>query len=151
MDFSTTTEQNFFKVFVRGWAVLYDEMVRESDQYFREQLALGRSPQDIVNEMRVSLNNGQGLFKSWLGKVGGRIDQGGSTLFQLASNAPMEKVDKMMEWALDPMAEHCDSCLAQAALGPRPFSEIPWPGSQPDAGKTNCTIYCRCQIIPSGK
>ena len=136
----------FFREFTAGWNNVYDEVERETMQYFREQMALGRSAQDVLAELQA---NDSALLRKFAGKIGQRIDLGSGIAFQIASNEPMGQRGELMVWQLDPFAEHCDACLAQAAQGPRPFSEIPWPGSQPDAGKTNCTIYCKCQIIPA--
>ena len=149
MEFSTQTERNFFKVFLKGWNSLYDDIQREAELYFQEQMALGRNPRDILVDLEESRDNGLGLFRKFAGRLEGRVDYGINTLFQIASNAPMEQTGELMLWKLDPYAEHCDSCKFQSQQGPRPFSEIPWPGSQPTVGKTNCEIYCKCQIVPA--
>ena len=143
----TATGLNFFRVYVRGWNTLYDEIERESQQYVQEQLALGRTPKEILLELEQSRDNGLGLFRRFAGRVESRMDLGINVTFQLSSNRPVETAT-MYEWKLDPFAEHCDSCLAQSKMGPRPFDEIPYPSSQPTIGKTNCEAYCKCQLVP---
>ena len=136
----------FFREFTAGWNNVYDEMEKEVSQYFREQMALGRAAGDILAELEA---DDSAFLRRFAGRIGQRIDLGSNVAFQVAANSPMGDKGEDMVWVLDPFAEHCDACLALSKMGPRPFSEIPWPGSQPNAGKTNCTIYCKCQIIPA--
>jgi hypothetical protein len=147
---STSVEKGFFRVWAQGWNTVYDEIEKEAMQYAREQLALGRSGPDIVAELQRDADNDGGIFRRFAAKVEQRLDLGSNTMFQLSSNRPIEGAE-LYEWVLDPSAEHCDSCLAQSRLGPRPFDVIPYPSSQPTVGASNCTTYCKCQIIPTGK
>jgi hypothetical protein len=46
------------------------------------------------------------------------------------------------KWELG-AAEHCDDCVAYAAMGWQPFGTFPTPG----AGDTRCMTNCKCHII----
>ena len=147
-NLSTDVERNFFRVFVRGVNTMADQIEADIRQYFDEQVALGRDPMDILTELEDSRKNGLGLIKSIVGRVEGKVDFGTNTVFQLASNEPLKQSSGLFNWVLDPMAEHCDSCLWQSKQEPRPWDQMPFPTSQEDHG-TNCGRYCKCTIEPA--
>jgi hypothetical protein len=146
MGLEVTSGSNFFRVFNQGFASMAEQMERDIQQYFREQVALGRNPLDVIAELEDSRKNDLGLLRKITGGVEGRLISGGNMAFQEAAN---KLPDGLYEWELDPFAEHCDSCLYQSQQGPREFSEIPIPSTQPTHGKDNCTSYCKCQIVPA--
>jgi hypothetical protein len=49
----------------------------------------------------------------------------------------------LLDWVLDPEAEHCEGCEDAAAGAPYSADEMPgWPGEQ------DCLDHCRCTIVP---
>ena len=56
----------------------------------------------------------------------------------------------LLEWQLDPRAEHCDTCPKLALLPPLPLDL--WP-TLPGEGATECNVGCRCcmRAVPGAK
>ena len=148
---NTQIEQNVFKLFVQRVLMNYSVLEQRLTDHVRTQLLLGRSRKEILDELTVSLNNGMGIFKQLSGDLRSSLEFGLNTTFQVASNEPLKEAKAMMKWTLNPSAEHCESCLFQASQPPRPFGKIPFPGSQPTHGDSNCTSYCRCTLEVVGE
>jgi len=73
---------------------------------------------------------------SWQGYQIGRLDA-------FTEGRP----DQLINWELDPGAEHCDTCLQYAANSPYPANALPGiPGQAP----TLCNGSCRCSLVPVG-
>lgn len=146
-DLTTQTGGNFLKVFVQSWNSFAEQMEQKIFDYFRQQVSLGRSTQDVIRELEESQKAGTGIFKRLMGEAELNLENGLNTVFQIESNNFQAD---LVEWVLDPTAEHCDSCLAQAAKGPRPMDEMPLPSTQPTIGETNCHVFCKCTLQPVG-
>lgn len=71
---------------------------------------------------------------SWQGYQVGRLDkftEGG--------------YDQLIDWVLDPGAQHCETCLEYARNSPYPANRLPGiPGQAP----TICNGSCRCSLVP---
>jgi len=140
---STNTERNFFKIFLQGFNTLIGQAEENGLQYYREQIALGRNPQEVLNEFK---SGDAAVIRQMRGGIETRIDLGLNTVYQVSSNEPLEGVATKFKWTLDPSAEHCDSCIAQAAKEAGDFRSFPMPGTQPTIGETNCARYCKCTL-----
>jgi hypothetical protein len=147
-QFGTQTEANFFRVFARGINDVIADAERMIQQYVSEQTALGRDPRDVYAELEASQKGDLGLMKKIVGRFEAKIQEGGNIVFQIASNEPLKDMAEKFVWTLDPAAEHCDSCLAQAGMGPRAWEDIPYPTTQPKIGETNCETFCKCTLSP---
>lgn len=51
-----------------------------------------------------------------------------------------------MRWVTDPLAEHCEDCLAFEALGWQRIADKPYGGATPASGATACLSNCRCHL-----
>ena len=142
----TAVDRNFFRIFSQGFNTMANEMESSIRQHFNEQVALGRSPLDVLNELESARTDDSGLLRRITAGVEGRLDLGTATLFQIGSNDPLRDAAEFFVWRLDPTAEHCDSCLYQASLPPRKYEDIPFPTTQETVGETNCTRYCKCTV-----
>ena len=71
---------------------------------------------------------------AWQGFEVGRVDA-------------MVAADSMIAWELEPLAEHCPTCLDFAAGGPYTIDNLP---GIPGDADTECDGSCRCNLIPIG-
>ena len=143
----TAVERNMFKVYVQSLNNVFDNFEKGLKQHILKQKALGRTGKDIFKELIADKKNGRGLYKELIGKVEKSVDESLFTQFQLAGNSYKATDTKLYKWQLDPIAEHCDSCLFQDSRGELPINQFPIPGTQPTNGETNCNEYCKCQLV----
>lgn len=144
-SFDSKFQRIVFELYVQRVNTAYSNFEGRLADYIQTRIAFGQTREGIIAELLADLQNGSGIFKDLVGQVGYETDFGLNAEYQVASN---EDVGEVVKWTLDPSAEHCDSCLHQASLGPRPIEEVPFPGFQPTEGKTNCERYCKCTLEP---
>lgn len=141
----TRTEGNIFSLYVERLNTVYGTFERRLSDHIKARQALGLSREQVLSELRDDLDGQQSVFNSLVSDAIHETDFGLNTSYQVASN---ENIAERVIWTLDPEAEHCDSCMHQAGLGPRSYDEVPFPGSQPTVGETNCERYCKCTLEP---
>jgi len=142
--FESRYEQVIFAIFTDKPNTEYTYFEMKLSDYIKARMALGASRAEVFTELNNDLRNGEGVFRALMGAVDHEVDFGLNGSYQVASN---EGVGEVVKWTLN-ASEHCDSCLYQASLPPRQMSEIPFPGFQPQHGKTNCERYCKCTLEP---
>jgi len=147
-ELTTRLESNMFSLYVDRLNTVYSAFEGQLADYVKTQSALGRSRDEILRQLNTDLANGTGIFQDLLSNTQYETDFGLNGAYQIASN---EGIGRKVSWTLDPNAEHCDSCLAQSRMGPRNLADVPFPGTQPTIGETNCERYCKCTLIPEGK
>lgn len=147
-ELGSQTETNIFRIFLRGFETIADSQQKRVRDFIDQRLALGYSREEIVRQLEIELESSSGIFKELIGAIEKQIDMGLNTVYQVSSNEPLAGVAKLFQWTLDPIAEHCDSCLYQAKLPPRSFDIIPYPSTQPTVGESNCQTYCKCTLEP---
>lgn len=151
MKFNSNVERNMFSIFVDKMKLVYDQFVQELAIYVKEQRILGRSDNEIITELEESQKSGTGIFKDLVGQIEAIHDDSLFTHFQITSNNFPNEKTKLFVRQLDPAAEHCDSCIYEANLPPRPLSKVVIPGMQQLHGKKNCERYCKCSIVEASK
>ena len=90
-------------------------------------------------EIKSGLSEAQAVQRAhnWAGYFGWGGFQ--SALHQRAQDGGFKSAD----WELDPGADHCDDCQANADGGPYPIDGLP---TLPGLGDTRCRGNCRCRI-----
>jgi hypothetical protein len=146
-ELNTRLESNMFTLYVQRLNTVYDNFEKKLEDHIRVRSAMGYSRQDILSELQADLDGGQAVFGDLLGQAQHETDFGLNAEYQVSSNELLNS-DKVV-WTLDPEAEHCDSCLAQASMGPRKMEDVPFPGFQPSVGESNCERYCKCTLEPA--
>ena len=146
-ELATRTESNVFSLYVRRLNTVYDSFERRMADHIATRVGLGADRNTVLLELLDDLENETGIFSKLGSDAKYEVDFGTNQSYQVASNEGQAK-DKVI-WQLDPEADHCDSCLAQANMGERTWDEVPFPGMQPTIGETNCERYCKCTLIPA--
>jgi hypothetical protein len=67
--------------------------------------------------------------------------------FQVGRLDEMEQQEILINWVLEPAAEHCPTCLAFAAGSPYTAATLP---GVPAQANTECNGSCRCNLEPAG-
>ena len=67
--------------------------------------------------------------------------------FQVGRLDEMEQSEVLINWILEPGAEHCPTCLAFAAASPYTAATLP---GIPAQANTECNGSCRCNLEPVG-
>jgi len=135
-----------FSLFVRRLNTVWDNFERKLEDHIRTQRVFGLSQREIYTALQSDLDGSQSVFGDLIGGAQRETDFGLNASYQVASNEGIAA--EMVVWTLDPEAEHCDSCLAQSAMGARRRDVVPFPGFQPTAGESNCERYCKCTLEP---
>lgn len=142
----TRTQRGLFSIYTAGLETIASTIPEKMANYVRSQIILGRSRQEIFEQLEREQAGGTGFYADILSSVNKELDAILNREYQVASNEQLGT--GLVKWTLNPDAEHCDSCLHQASLPPRLISEIPLPTTQPTHGETNCGIYCKCTLEP---
>ena len=145
-ELATRMESNVFTLYVRRLNTVYDSFERRMADYVATRVGLGEDRNVVLRQILVDLENNTGIFEKLLNDAKYEVDFGTNQSYQVAANETI--ATQKVEWTLDPEAEHCDSCLAQAGMGARTREEVPFPGMQPTIGETNCERYCKCTLTP---
>jgi hypothetical protein len=123
------------------------------EKYFREQIALGRTKEDVIKELENSKQSGNGIYYEL-------IDDKSDRWKWVLQPCKIENSEGWAEWELidnkilhdgdyeylEEERLYCESCLYQASRGILPFDSFPIPGSQPTHGKSNCGQDCMCEL-----
>ena len=145
-EVATRMEGSVFTLFVKRLNTVYDSFERKMADYVSSRVALGADRNTVLRQILADLENGTGIFEKLLNDAKYEVDFGTNQSYQVAANEAL--ASEKVEWVLDPDADHCDSCLAQAGMGARAREEVPFPGMQPTIGETNCERYCKCSLVP---
>jgi len=146
-ELKTRLESNMFTLYVQRLNTVYDNFEKKLEDHIRSRSAMGLSRNAILRELQADLDGTQAVFGDLVGQAQHETDFGLNAEYQVASNEGI--ASEMVVWTLDPEAEHCDSCLAEASKGPRRRDQVPFPGFQPTQGETNCERYCKCTLEPA--
>jgi hypothetical protein len=74
-------------------------------------------------------------------------------IYQTATEAmakPVFDAGILMDWDIDPAADHCDQCPGLAEGGPYSDPDNPVDGADPlptYPGNTDCFSNCKCQLV----
>jgi hypothetical protein len=138
-------DKQFFKIWVEEVENAYSSMVKDIDLTIQSARAAGMSDEAISLILKDDLDNRSGVFSSYTGGV----NSAGNDLFHLssqsASNEGIRDASDLFVWTLDPTADHCGDCLANASAGEKTFDEWETQGL-PGMGSTECGNYCKCTL-----
>lgn len=140
--------QQFFNVWVKEVDLAYTNFEKRLGLTIESLRASGISNQNIFKRLKADLDAQTDLFSSF----SGGIESADADLLhlesQLASSLEVEGGADLFEWVLDPTAEHCGDCLANADKDPMTFEEWQAVGL-PGMGNTECGEYCKCSLDPT--
>lgn len=147
MPKANAKDKQFFKIWDDEASAAYKSLTTEIDLTIRSARASGMSNEAIAQALTRDLENRTGAFKSYSGGV----NSAGNDLFHLsaqgASNDGVRNSADLFVWTLDPTADHCGDCLANAEAGEKTFEEWESQGL-PGMGSTECGEYCKCSLDP---
>jgi hypothetical protein len=147
---ATSKDKQFFKIWADEAENAYKSLTKDIDLAIRSARATGMSNEAIAQSLTRDLENRSGAFASYAGGV----NSAGNDLFHLtaqgASNDGVRDAADLFVWTLDPTADHCGDCLANAEAGEKTFEAWESQGL-PGMGSTECGEYCKCSLDPSGE
>jgi len=138
--------QTLFQIAMEEGADAWAEAIKDIAQYTQRARTLGMSGDVIVDRLLGDLDNSTGIFKTMLGKYEGAQTKLIDTVSQVDSNEGIKESAELFRWELEDLAEHCNTCLANASLEPQTWDaweELGIPG----AGNTDCGQYCKCTLV----
>jgi hypothetical protein len=141
--------KQFFDVWVKEADVAYANLEKQLGLAIESLRASGIKDSEIFARLKADLDNKTDLFSSFSGDVEGANNDLFHLESQLASAEEVAGASDLFEWTLDPTAEHCGDCLANADKEPMSFDEWQAEGL-PGMGNTDCGEYCKCSLDPVG-
>jgi hypothetical protein len=134
-----------FKLWVESAEAAYDQLEQSLEIAISRMKAMGMSNKEILSRLEMNMNHGTDIFGKFEGNIEGQVDHLVGGIAQADSNTFPD--EEMLQWELEPGAEHCETCLERAAMAPKSFVE--WADlGLPGAGNTECDGYCRCTLLP---
>ena len=133
---------------------LEDKLHLELDDYFdkirqraTDLISQGVNQEEIRKVLIKDIANGTGEFGQLKGSIGSVIDKGIYQVSNLASDESIKELSNKFKWIWEPGAEHCDTCTERNGQV-KTYDE--WMGlGLPGTGITDCTIYCKCTLVPA--
>lgn len=139
--------EQFFKLWVREADLAYNNLEKQLELTIESMRASGISDKAIFDRLKTDLDNNSDLFSSYAGGVEGASADLLHLESQMSSSAEVQDAADLFIWTLDPTAQHCEDCLANAGKGELPFEF--WQGlGLPGMGNTACGEFCKCSLDP---
>lgn len=112
----------------------------------QEQLDRGVPPDEVYKSLLQDIKDNSGEFKDLTGALGSQIDKALGQTAMDTSNEFISGLSDRYEWVWEPGAQHCDTCEEYNGQikSYDEWEKIGLPG----AGNTDCTVYCRCTLMP---
>jgi len=133
------------------------ELVLESERealtlrkFISQQIRAGTDPTELKAVLLRDLKEGGQIFGSFRSQFKATVKNEVENTNRRTINAiTYEKGVELLDWTLDPGAEHCDDCLNRSEMQPATMKQWQIIGV-PMAGITICGLRCRCRLTPSG-
>jgi hypothetical protein len=139
--------KQFFDVWSKEANLAYNNLQGQIDLAITSLRAGGMSDQAIFARLKSDLDNQSDLFSAFSGQIEGANTDLFHLQSQSESNNAVDGASELFEWVLDPEADHCGDCIANAAKEPMSFADWESEGL-PGMGNTECGEYCKCSLDP---
>ena len=140
----TTKIRTSFSIWQDKFDAAYDKFSADLEGQILTLRAQGLSDNVIMGILDRTLNDEVGVFGPFVGDIEKYADDLTSITAQTASNSDFN-MDELLDWVLDPTAEHCEGCLERASRPAMTFAEHEAEGL-PGSANTECQEYCRCTL-----
>jgi len=136
--------QTSFSVWQNKFEAAYDKFTADLEGRVLTLRSQGLSDAVIMGILERTLTDEVGVFGPFVGDIEKYTDDLSSVIAQTASNSEFDP-EELLDWVLDPTAEHCDGCLERASRPPMTFVEHETEGL-PGSADTECAEYCKCTL-----
>jgi len=138
--------QTLFQIYIDEATSAYEGMIADVENSIARMETLGMSREAIYDRLKSNLDNDEGVFSTFKGRLSKSVQSLIDTTSQVESNEAIKESAELFRWELEDLADHCDTCLANASLEPQTWDaweELGIPG----AGNTDCGQYCKCTLV----
>jgi len=138
--------QTLFQIYIDEATSAYEGMIADVENSIARMETLGMSREAIYDRLKSNLDNDEGVFSTFKGRLSKSVQSLIDTTSQVESNEAIKESAELFRWELEDLADHCDTCLANASLDPQTWDaweELGIPG----AGNTDCGQYCKCTLV----
>ena len=138
--------QTLFQIYIDEASSAYEVMIADVENSIARMETLGMSREAIYDRLKSNLDNDEGVFSTFKGRLSKSVQSLIDTTSQVESNEAIKESAELFRWELEDLADHCDTCLANASLEPQTWDaweELGIPG----AGNTDCGQYCKCTLV----
>ena len=133
-----------FSIWQNKFDAAYDKFSADLEGRILTLRSQGLSDDIIMGILDRTLTDEVGVFGPFVGDVEKYADDLSSVVAQTASNSDFD-AEELLDWVLDPTAEHCEGCLERAARPAMTFAEHEKEGL-PGSADTECQEYCKCTL-----
>jgi hypothetical protein len=145
---TTNITDKMFRIYVDVAQNIFDKHVKDLRAEVAKMKTVGMDNKNIMAKLEADRVAGTGIYADMNGALASELNNELNLIYQSESNN-FSNDNALYLWQLDPAAQHCDSCLYQAARGALPISAFPVPSYQETHGETNCNDYCKCTLVPA--
>jgi hypothetical protein len=146
----TSGGKQFFSLWTREADIAYTNLEKQLGLMVDSLRASGISDAAIFDRLKADIEANKDLFASYAGDIESADTDLVHLEAQLASNDEVSDAAEYFTWTLDPTAEHCGDCLANADKDAMSFADWQDEGL-PGMGNTECGEYCKCSLDPVGE